>query len=90
MTNITPHTLRGAAYAHLGIPRYVGHSIIHYFHRRTAPKPQKPPATLVQVAPCVFKRKALAKPLAAPTDKRRRAPRAGSLATIGEIVASKL
>jgi hypothetical protein len=92
MTNITPHTLRGVPYAHLGIPRYVGHTIIHYFHRRAKLEPLKatPGSIALDAVRGVFKRGHRDATLAAPTDKRRKAPRPGSIATIGEIIAAKV
>ncbi len=92
MTTINPDTLRGVPYARLGIPRYVGHSIIHYFHRRAKLEPLKaaPGSIALDAVRGVFKRGHREAPLAAPTDKRRKAPRPGSIATVGEILAAKV
>jgi hypothetical protein len=91
MTTISPETLRGAAYASLGIPRAVCETRTHYFHRRAKMDPLKaaPGAIALDAALGVFKRGHRDAPIPAPTDKRKRKPRPGSLATIGEIIAAK-
>ncbi len=90
MTTMTPEVMRGVAYARLRLPRYTGRKVTHYFHRRDKMPPLKVPGTIaLDPVLGVFKRGHRDVPLAAPVDRRHKAPRAGSIATIGEILASK-
>jgi hypothetical protein len=62
----------------------------HYFHRRKLTPAPTPPGTIALDATAgVFKRAHKEAPLAQPTDGRKRKIRPGSIATIGEIIASK-
>lgn len=89
MTKITPETLRGAAYARLGIPAFQGHTRKHCFRRRAKVGPRAVPTALTSIAPGVCKRPALIGPMPAPVKVRARKARPGRLATIGEIIAAK-